>query len=218
MMFFGHMGIGDSTGPDRNVSAHGRLFTAALTLTGAFLGISICNSWAIPQTLAGPRMVGRWVGVQNFAGNLAGAVAPALTGLLLDPNPGPAFHWPFFYYRRGGLDRQGSAGGSWSAPSTKWTGRRHSDPGALSHANFSCGGRGAAVIHSCHAARNRNQVSSKRSAGAWAALYGQRQIRGWLRHVPTRMNTLYDLPGGVLRARKQLLRLRKYGVDVDIDP
>ena len=25
------------------------------------------------------------------------------------------------------------------------------------------------------------------------------------------MNTLYDLPGGVLRARKQLLRLRKYG-------
>src|SRR5882757_11569491 len=25
------------------------------------------------------------------------------------------------------------------------------------------------------------------------------------------MNTLYDLPGGLLRARKQLLRLRKYG-------
>ncbi len=25
------------------------------------------------------------------------------------------------------------------------------------------------------------------------------------------MNTLYDLPGGVLRARKELLRLRKYG-------
>src|SRR5580704_13289098 len=25
------------------------------------------------------------------------------------------------------------------------------------------------------------------------------------------MNTLYDLPGGILRARKQLLRLRKYG-------
>jgi len=25
------------------------------------------------------------------------------------------------------------------------------------------------------------------------------------------MNTLYDLPGGVLRARKQLLRIRKYG-------
>src|ERR1700740_2917307 len=25
------------------------------------------------------------------------------------------------------------------------------------------------------------------------------------------LNTLYDLPGGVLRARKELLRLRKYG-------
>lgn len=27
------------------------------------------------------------------------------------------------------------------------------------------------------------------------------------------MNTLYDLPGGVLRARKELLRLRKYGAE-----
>src|SRR5258708_27110457 len=27
------------------------------------------------------------------------------------------------------------------------------------------------------------------------------------------MNTLYDLPGEVLRARKELLRLRKYGTD-----
>jgi adenylate cyclase class 2 len=27
------------------------------------------------------------------------------------------------------------------------------------------------------------------------------------------MNTLYDLPGGVLRARKELLRLRKYGLE-----
>jgi MFS transporter, ACS family, D-galactonate transporter len=92
MMFFGHMGIGILL--VLTVMAPGRLFTAALTLTGAFLGISICNSWAIPQTLAGPRMVGRWVGVQNFAGNLAGAVAPALTGLLLDRTG--SFHWPFF--------------------------------------------------------------------------------------------------------------------------
>ncbi len=27
------------------------------------------------------------------------------------------------------------------------------------------------------------------------------------------MNTLYDLPGEVLRGRKELLRLRKYGAD-----
>jgi MFS transporter, ACS family, D-galactonate transporter len=92
MMVFGHMGIGILL--VLTVMSPGRLFTAALALTGAFLGISICNSWAIPQTLAGPRMVGRWVGVQNFAGNLAGAVAPALTGLLLDRTG--SFHWPFF--------------------------------------------------------------------------------------------------------------------------
>jgi MFS family permease len=70
-----------------------RFLTASLALTGAFLGISICNSWAIPQMLAGPRMVGRWVGVQNFVGNLAGAVAPALTGFLLGRTH--SYYWPF---------------------------------------------------------------------------------------------------------------------------
>ena len=42
-----------------------------------------------------------------------------------------------------------------------------------------------------------------------------RQLRGaGFRIVTTRtheMNTLYDLPGGLLRARMELLRLRKYG-------
>ncbi len=31
------------------------------------------------------------------------------------------------------------------------------------------------------------------------------------------MNTLYDLPGEVLRGRKELLRIRKYGSAVDAD-
>src|SRR5260370_11405820 len=42
-----------------------------------------------------------------------------------------------------------------------------------------------------------------------------RKVRAAGFRVTTRrsheMNTLYDLPGGVLRARKELLRLRKYG-------
>ena len=59
-------------------------FTWMLVPTGLFLGISGCATWAIPQTLAGPEMVGRWTGMQNFVGNFAGAVAPALTGYLLD--------------------------------------------------------------------------------------------------------------------------------------
>jgi len=91
MMVFGHTGIGIFL--ILTVMAPGPLLTVALALTGAFLGISICNSWAISQMLAGPRMVGRWVGVQNFAGNLAGAVAPALTGFLLDRTG--SFYWPF---------------------------------------------------------------------------------------------------------------------------
>ena len=40
--------------------------------------------FAIPQILAGPGAAGRWVGIQNGVGNLAGIVAPALTGLLVE--------------------------------------------------------------------------------------------------------------------------------------
>jgi len=91
LMLFGHVGIGICFAI--TVLASGRLFTAMLALTGAFLGISVCNSWAISQMLAGPRMVGRWIGVQNFIGNLGGAVAPVLTGFLLDRTN--SFYWPF---------------------------------------------------------------------------------------------------------------------------
>jgi len=38
-------------------------------------------------------MVGRWTGLQNFVGNFAGPVAPALTGYLLDRTG--LFYWPF---------------------------------------------------------------------------------------------------------------------------
>jgi len=91
-MLFGHIGIGILLA--LTVMTTGRTFIFMVALTGVFLGISICNSWAIPQMLAGPKMVGRWVGVQNFVGNLAGAVAPALTGFLLDRTG--SFYWPFF--------------------------------------------------------------------------------------------------------------------------
>jgi MFS family permease len=70
------------------------LFVWMLALTGVFQGMGAANNWAISQILAGSQMVGRWVGVQNFVGNLAGAVAPALTGILLDRTG--EFYWPFF--------------------------------------------------------------------------------------------------------------------------
>jgi ACS family D-galactonate transporter-like MFS transporter len=64
-----------------------------LALMGIFTGMATSNIWAITQTIAGAQMVGRWTGVQNFAGNLAGIVAPALAGLLLDRTG--HFYWPF---------------------------------------------------------------------------------------------------------------------------
>ena len=36
------------------------------------------------QTLAGPRLAGRWIGLQNGVANLSGIAGPPLTGLLVD--------------------------------------------------------------------------------------------------------------------------------------
>ena len=47
-------------------------------------GCSYPGLFAIPQIMAGPRATGRWVGVQNASGNLAGLIAPAITGVLVD--------------------------------------------------------------------------------------------------------------------------------------
>lgn len=69
-------------------------FQWTLALTGIFLGMATCNIWAMTQTMAGPQMVGRWTGIQNFVGNFAGAVAPWLTGFLLDRTG--HFSWAFF--------------------------------------------------------------------------------------------------------------------------
>jgi ACS family D-galactonate transporter-like MFS transporter len=60
-----------------------RLSVAAITLGIIFFGVSASNTWAITQTLAGPKAAGRWTGFQCFAGNLSGIVAPAVTGLVL---------------------------------------------------------------------------------------------------------------------------------------
>ena len=66
---------------------------AALTLGVILFGVLSSNVWAITQTLAGPQAAGRWTGFQNFVGNLAGVVAPALTGYVLQRTG--HFHWAF---------------------------------------------------------------------------------------------------------------------------
>jgi MFS family permease len=57
---------------------------AALFVFEVVSGCSYPGLFAIPQIIAGPQATGRWVGVQNAAGNLAGLVAPAITGVLVD--------------------------------------------------------------------------------------------------------------------------------------
>jgi MFS transporter, ACS family, D-galactonate transporter len=64
-------------------------------------GMSSSNIWAITQTLAGPQAAGRWTGFQNFVGNLAGVVAPALTGFVLDRTG--HFYWAFLVLTGVGL-------------------------------------------------------------------------------------------------------------------
>jgi MFS family permease len=64
------------------------LGTQSWAVAGIFVyqllsGISSPGIFAIAQILAGPSASGRWVGIQNAIGNLAGVIAPALTGILV---------------------------------------------------------------------------------------------------------------------------------------
>jgi MFS family permease len=56
---------------------------AAAIISMAGLGLTTANYWALTQTLMPGAAIGRISGVQNFASNLAGVIAPALTGWLV---------------------------------------------------------------------------------------------------------------------------------------
>jgi ACS family D-galactonate transporter-like MFS transporter len=60
------------------------LALALLTLACISYGIYTSNLWAITQSLAGPRAAGKWTSFQNGFGNLAGVLAPSLTGVVVD--------------------------------------------------------------------------------------------------------------------------------------
>jgi len=47
-------------------------------------GIGGFNIFAIGQSLAGPGGAGKWIGVQNAFGNVAGITAPLVTGIIID--------------------------------------------------------------------------------------------------------------------------------------
>lgn len=62
----------------------GLVAAGMMTLAGFFIGTMTPMVYSIAQTLAGPRAGGRWVGLQNFVANLAGIIAPIVTGWLVD--------------------------------------------------------------------------------------------------------------------------------------
>jgi nitrate/nitrite transporter NarK len=57
---------------------------ACLFIYEIVLGVSSPGIYAIPQIMAGASATGRWVGVQNTCGNIAGIFAPLITGILVD--------------------------------------------------------------------------------------------------------------------------------------
>lgn len=64
-----------------------------LMLSCISLGAFSANIFAMTQTMAGPRAAGKWTGFQNGFANLAGVVAPWLTGWLVQRTGD--FFWAF---------------------------------------------------------------------------------------------------------------------------
>lgn len=70
-----------------------RLSVALLLAGSGFYGLSNPHIFAAGQALAGPDMAGKWMGLQNFAGNFAGITGPWLTGVLVQNTS--HFFWAF---------------------------------------------------------------------------------------------------------------------------
>jgi cyanate permease len=85
---------------------------ACLWLFELAVGVSSPGVYAIPQIIAGPTATGRWVGVQNGCGNLAGIFAPTITGILLDATG----HFSSAFILAGALNVLGLVGWLWMLP------------------------------------------------------------------------------------------------------
>lgn len=55
----------------------------ALVIGGSLVGLSTGNLLVILQSCAPPEEIGVWTGMENFAGNIAGILAPLVTGFLI---------------------------------------------------------------------------------------------------------------------------------------
>jgi len=75
------------------VIADPKIAVAILLFCCLSLGMGASNLWTMTQTLAGPHTAGKWTGLQNFCGNLAGIAAPAVAGFILQRTG--QFFWTF---------------------------------------------------------------------------------------------------------------------------
>jgi cyanate permease len=75
-------------------------------------GAAAAGVFAIPQILAGPTASARWVGIQNCCGNLAGALAPALTGWLVEET----HHFTAAFVTAAAVSVAGLVGWVWMVP------------------------------------------------------------------------------------------------------
>jgi MFS family permease len=64
-----------------------------LLLAGVFFGVQSAPLGSITQTLGGPRAAGQWMGIQNLCANMAGVLAPLVTGFIVHRSND--FFWPF---------------------------------------------------------------------------------------------------------------------------
>ena len=65
----------------------------SLFVAGFMFGVTAPALYCISQTLAGPRVGGKWVSLQNGIANIAGIVAPIITGVVVDRTG--EFYWAF---------------------------------------------------------------------------------------------------------------------------
>lgn len=67
-----------------SVAVNQVLAMSLLVVASFSFGLFSSNNWCITQTLAGPAAAGKWTGLQNCCGNLAGVVAPVVTGFVVE--------------------------------------------------------------------------------------------------------------------------------------
>jgi MFS family permease len=91
-----------------------------LMLVGMFIYQILCGAsspgvYAMCQILAGPRAAGRWVGVENSIGSLAGVTAPAVTGFIIQSTG----HFTYAFVAAGAMSLFGLIGWIWMVPTLK---------------------------------------------------------------------------------------------------